>query len=113
MGMSVDLLGFLLLEVSTMKKVYDYVQAHPIDQETYGHQLPYHEFLPANFPREKWDKYKADQSENVHWGQLKLHLSEMEYLLAKGATEKRTLVIYPGGGPGLHVPLLAALFPIS
>jgi hypothetical protein len=39
-------------------------------------------------------------------------MSEVEYLLAKGALKTPTLVIYPGGGPGLHVPLLARMFPL-
>ena len=95
------------------RKIYAYLDDYP---RTYEGPRPlpadYMEFLSRDFPKTKWDPTLASRSKNIHWGQLKLHISEMEYLLAKGALHRQTLVIYPGGGPGLHVPLLATLFPL-
>lgn len=67
--------------------------------------------LPDDFPRRRWDpKIKVD---NLHFGQLKLLLAEIEFLT--GVTSQRPgeqiLVLYPGGGPGDHVPLLSQMFP--
>jgi hypothetical protein len=50
---------------------------------------------------------------NRHAGQDKLLLSEIEYLVHIKAFEKTVLVIYPGGGPGVHLPILALLFPTT
>lgn len=45
---------------------------------------------------------------SLHWGQLKLLDSEIEFLSMFPETEK---VIYVGASPGNHIPYLATLFP--
>ena len=48
--------------------------------------------------------------EPVHWGQLKLLLSEIEFLTPY-KKEKNHNVIYAGASPGIHMPILAKMFP--
>jgi hypothetical protein len=45
----------------------------------------------------------------VHWGQRKLLLSEIEFLIRNLKNEKIVL-IYAGAAPGDHIPVLAELF---
>ena len=45
----------------------------------------------------------------LHWGQLKLLLSEIEFLTPFYG--QSLCVIYAGAAPGLHVPMLARMFP--
>lgn len=69
----------------------------------------YLEFLTPDFPRERWNPQAEKTLQNIHMGQDKLLFSEIEYLLSLGAPKEKILIIYPGGGPGTHLPLLAAL----
>ena len=48
--------------------------------------------------------------EPVHWGQLKLLLSEIEFLTPYWG-ELGYHVIYAGASPGIHMPILAEMFP--
>jgi hypothetical protein len=43
-----------------------------------------------------------------HWGQLKLLVSEIEFLTSY--YERNYLVVYAGAAPGVHVPILADMF---
>jgi hypothetical protein len=55
--------------------------------------------------------YKSEvQWESFHWGQLKLLLSEIEFLTPYWG-KKSYHVIYAGASPGVHVPILAEMFP--
>ena len=69
----------------------------------------YYDYLPDDFPILKYSEKVARGLKNVHMGQDKLFFSELEFLVRLGAHQKKILVIYPGGGPGTHVPLLASL----
>ena len=70
--------------------------------------------LVDKFPRRKYVKTDAKDSSNIHFGQLKLLLSEIEFLTDVCNTQigKPILVLYPGGGPGDHIPLLSQMFPM-
>lgn len=58
------------------------------------------------FPSKKYNKnVKVD---NIHFGQLKLLLSEIDFL--SQLPNEPILVLYPGGGPGDHIPLLSQMF---
>lgn len=46
---------------------------------------------------------------NVHYGQRKLLMNEVLFLLAYG--NLATTVVYIGAAPGTHIPILSALFP--
>ncbi len=72
--------------------------------------------LPDNLPRMQYKediKYKS----SLHWGQLKLMLTEIEFLTLviedhkKNFKNKKLTVVYPGAAPGDHIELLARLFP--
>ena len=53
--------------------------------------------------------YRRIRSHATHLGQLKLLLSEIEFLTPYA--RERFTVIYAGAAPGLHIPYLARLFP--
>lgn len=68
-----------------------------------------------------WDSKTTDYVEEVfrynltrHWGQLKLMLSEIEFLtifsLNKPKTPKKIKVVYPGSADGHHIAFLAQMF---
>ena len=51
-------------------------------------------------------------SGNLHFGQRKLLLSEIEFLtLAKRGNPNPKIVLYAGAAPGNHIPFLADMFP--
>jgi hypothetical protein len=66
--------------------------------------------LRPSFPEKKYISRKDEKHSAVHWGQRKLLMSEIEFLLLHGGN-KKTVVIYAGGAPGDHTPFLSKLFP--
>lgn len=60
------------------------------------------------------EKYKPSTSEkrNVHWGQRKLLLAEIEFLTLYWDNIKypKINIVYAGAAPGRHIPYLASLF---
>lgn len=69
-------------------------------------------YSSKNTSTKKYDEKKAKEliGKNLHYGQLKLLLSELElFLMPK--TEKITHVIYAGAAPGTHIYLLAKFLP--
>ena len=74
-----------------------------------GIRTYYPYYVPGTFPRAKWNGQLAKKLPNIHMGQDKLLFSEIEFLLSLGAPKKKVLVIYPGGGPGTHLPLLSEM----
>jgi hypothetical protein len=56
-------------------------------------------------------EYERTTSTARHIGQLKLLLSEIEFLTPYRNTEHT--VIYAGASPGLHIPKLAEMFPLT
>lgn len=63
-------------------------------------------FNENKFPSKKYNK--NIKTNNVHFGQLKLLLSEIDFLTK--LPNEPILVLYPGGGPGDHIPLLSQMF---
>ena len=51
-----------------------------------------------------------DNFSTMHLGQRKLHLSEVELFCMTNPKQNYT-VVYAGAAPGLHIPLLAQMFP--
>ena len=47
----------------------------------------------------------------MHWGQRKLLMSEIEFLLMTQTPKKNCTVVYAGAAPGTHVQVLAEMFP--
>lgn len=54
----------------------------------------------------------SDESNHVHWGQLKLLISELQFLHPYACKEKVT-VVYAGSSPGCHLPILVDMLPAS
>jgi hypothetical protein len=58
------------------------------------------------------DVEQKEVTKAVHWGQRKLFLSELAWLLVEGVAElPRARVVYAGAAPGSHIPFLSDLFP--
>ena len=68
--------------------------------------------LKPSFPEKEYVSRKDEKHSAIHWGQRKLLMSEIEFLLLHGNNPgKNTIVIYAGGAPGDHTPFLSKLFP--
>lgn len=65
--------------------------------------------LPNNFPRRKYER--SYDVPNLHLGQRKLLLSEIEFLSLVVTPDTSTLVVYAGAGPGDHNIILSKMFP--
>jgi hypothetical protein len=64
--------------------------------------------LPDDLPRLSYQPQAADAKATLHWGQRKLLLSEIEFLVMHPTI---TQVVYAGAAPGTHILYLAKLFP--
>jgi len=65
--------------------------------------------LTFDFPQKKYKPPKFGEIKNIHWGQVKLLLSEIEFL--SDITNRPLLVVYAGAAGGQHIPILSSLFP--
>ena len=65
--------------------------------------------LSSDYPRRPYRRRTGELKTVIHWGQRKLLLSEIEFLLL--ANEPTAVVIYAGAAPGTHVKILEELFP--
>ena len=68
----------------------------------------------SNLPRMKYDKSKIQNLDNLHWGQRKLLLSEIEFLTNYWSSynqNKKKYLLYIGAAPGVHIQYLSKLFP--
>lgn len=81
--------------------------AHPFAQTEH----PFQSTLTPDFGE---TPYARDASPPVrHAGQLKLLCSEIRFLKRFGFRRSPYTVVYAGAAPGLHIPTLAALFPMA
>ena len=64
--------------------------------------------LCCRSPRKEYHTRKGELKSVIHWGQRKLLLSEIEFLLI--ADEPDAVVIYAGAAPGTHVQVLSEFF---
>jgi predicted RNA methylase len=80
--------------------------------------------LTPDYPMSPWvpqEKYKRPRTlppalynmiyRNIHWGQRKLHLSEVDFFLSYTTTTDKYVVVYAGAANGQHIPLLFKMFP--
>lgn len=65
--------------------------------------------LNSSSPTARYDPKKKRVWATTHWGQMKLLLSEIEFLTPYYGKEFH--VIYAGASPGVHIPVLARMFP--
>eukprot|EP00928_Gymnodinium_smaydae_P046336 TRINITY_DN30867_c0_g1_i1.p1 TRINITY_DN30867_c0_g1~~TRINITY_DN30867_c0_g1_i1.p1 ORF type:complete len:448 (-),score=94.30 TRINITY_DN30867_c0_g1_i1:78-1379(-) len=63
----------------------------------------------ANARRRPYHRRKDEVKSTVHWGQRKLFMSELEFLLEHA--QPPGVIVYAGAAPGGHLLLLCALFP--
>ena len=85
--------------------------------------IEYIEEIHPNFPRRKYSKKITPIPPNIHWGQTKLLLSEIEFLTnytrptqknkKKGSDVCGTIVVYAGAASGNHIPILSRMFPYT
>ena len=80
-----------------------------IQQGAQVSSFPFARSLTDDFPRKRYQRRKDELKTVVHWGQRKLLLSEIEFLLL--ANEPDTVVVYAGAAPGIHLKMLAEMFP--
>ncbi len=67
--------------------------------------------LSPNFPEKKYiQRYKL-KDPNIHWGQVKLLFSEIEFLIKYLTVFKSKIVVYAGAAGGDHIPILSKMFP--
>ncbi len=74
---------------------------------------PLRRILSSDFPRLKYHRRNNELKLTLHWGQLKLMLTEVEFLTLV-LKENPTLpiyMIYAGAAPGNHILYLSELFP--
>ena len=65
--------------------------------------------VSADSGRTQYKRRIGEAKTVVHWGQLKLLLSEIEFLTAHSRADD--VVVYAGAAPGTHTEFLASLFP--
>lgn len=74
--------------------------------------LDYNVELTPDFPRQIWSKKVKPKPENVHWGQVKLLISEIDFFInIPTLKEKGGIVVYAGAAGGFHIPFLTKMFP--
>ena len=73
-----------------------------------------HRMICDLFPLVEYRRF-SNKSDILHWGQLKLLLSEIEFLLQfhheKKCYKKCYHIVYAGAAPGNHINILLDLFP--
>lgn len=77
----------------------------------------FNRLLYENMPRSVYSRREYEFKRVLHWGQLKLILTEIEFLTLalkqyKESNDKRKIVmVYAGAAPGHHIYYLQTLFP--
>ena len=69
------------------------------------------QLLTDNDPRSKYRRRRDEDKTAVPWGQRKLFLSEILFLLMYANLALEATIIYVGAAPGHHILFLAELFP--
>jgi cap2 methyltransferase len=73
--------------------------------------IPFQRLLLSSAPMSVYNKRAEGEVKSViHWGQRKLLMSEIEFLLR--SQPRRCVVIYAGAAPGTHVQILSDMFPM-
>jgi RimJ/RimL family protein N-acetyltransferase len=67
----------------------------------------------AGTPRVSYRRRTEESKTTIHWGQRKLHLSEVEFfsLYWNPKLTPSPLCVYAGSAPGIHITLLSQMFP--
>ena len=73
--------------------------------------IPFTRTLEPNAPKTPYRRRTDEEKTAIHWGQRKLLMSEIEFLLSTLPKKKKCVVVYAGAAPGTHVRILADMFP--
>lgn len=65
--------------------------------------------LIADYPQLRYRELRDELKPNLHWGQRKLLMAELEYLTLYG--DESDVIVYAGAAPCVHLPYLLELFP--
>jgi cap2 methyltransferase len=89
---------------------------HTYQNEAAEYSSTFKRILDNRFPVLKYRPRRPDEDRStVHFGQRKLHLSEIEFLtnICKEISEinKKITLIYAGAAPGTHISKLSSMFP--
>jgi len=90
---------------------------HCYQNHNRSYETKFIRILDDEFPQEKYQPRKRDEDRTtIHYGQRKLHLSEVEFLTnvcneLPDKTFKNIVLIYAGAAPGIHIDLLSEMFP--
>jgi hypothetical protein len=131
-GMTKNPLGYFVLVLkkvdaeSTPEKFIDIRFMEPLPELTnysvvggkgnrQGHPVPFSRIFLEEHPRMKYKSRAGSIKHTLHWGQRKLHLSEIEFLTIyydeyhkKG---KKVILVYAGAAAGTHLIHLSEMFP--
>jgi hypothetical protein len=68
---------------------------------------------PETHPELDYRRRTGEEKTSIHWGQMKLLMSEIAFFnyFWNPEKQKKVCVVYAGGAPGYHIPLLEALYP--
>ncbi len=68
------------------------------------------------FPQMKYQRRRGEFKKTLHWGQLKLMLTEIDFLTQVlnhvSDKTKKIIMVYAGSAPGHHIIYLSELFPM-
>ena len=86
------------------------------NSSTHYNTLNFTRVLKDDFPELKYRSRKHDEDRStVHYGQRKLHLSEIEFLTNFSKEiddlQQKIVLIYAGAAPGTHISKLSSMFP--
>lgn len=84
---------------------------HIMQSENIITDIPFTRILSHDAPCSEYHRRFDKLKSALHWGQRKLLMSEIEFLLLTLTHEKKCTVIYAGAAPGTHVRALADMFP--
>lgn len=113
------------IELIRMKKFDIIVFGRPSSDEIVKPSTKFLQtILTPEYPMSLWvpeEKEKRDKKlpkalydmtyKNIHWGQRKLHLSEVDFFMSYTNQNEKYTIVYAGAANGQHIPLLLKLFP--
>jgi cap2 methyltransferase len=103
----------------TPKEILDVLNADTYELKHYviDKILPFSPLLDWNGKSEKYVRRRNKVKYALHWGQLKLMLTEIEFLLLASKEyfdnkmTNKMIMVYAGAAPGDHIDYLSELFP--
>jgi hypothetical protein len=80
-----------------------------VGQRTTESNVSFTSVLTPTYPRRRYHRCKGTLKTVVHWGQRKLLMTEIEFLLL--ANQPHAVAVYAGTAPGTHIQVLLQMFP--